>query len=264
MPLARIARGDIHYECKGSGPPLVLALPQSGGPVGVEPFVDGLAKAFSVVRYDQRGTGRSPPPAPADRISMADRADEVFDLLRALDIPRTSLFCHSTGCGIGLAFAAGHADRLDRLALAAPWSHADSYLTTMQRLRIAAAAALDPCAYARFNASLLFPPAYRRRHETGFSTQATAAKPQDASQIAARLNAILAFDSRPLTPAILCPTLVMTAADDQLMPPWFGREIARSMPDARYIELQGGGHMLPETRTSELLDLVGGFLRASG
>jgi pimeloyl-ACP methyl ester carboxylesterase len=263
MPMAKVAGGDIHYGQQGAGAPLVLLMPQSSGPVGVEPFVLGLAEGYSVISYDQRGTGRSAPPPSAGAVSMGERAGEVVGLLDALSIERANLFCHSTGCGIGLAFAAAYPDRLDHLALAAPWAYGDPFLTTMQNLRVAAAEALNPEDYARFNASLLFPPTYRRQHEAGFSAQAAEAAPQDAKQISDRLNAILAFDSRSLTPTINRPTLVVSAEDDQLMPSWFGRSIAGSIPDAKFVELGGGGHMLPETRTAELVGLVSDFLAAN-
>lgn len=260
MPLATVPGGDIHYTTSGEGPPLALLLPQSSGPVGVGPFIQGLEGAFTVIRYDQRGTGQSPPPADANAISIVDRADEVAGLLDALAIPRARLFCHSTGCGIGLALAQKYGDRVDSVVLAAPWSHGDAYLSMMQRLRIAAAETLGAADYARFNASLLFPPEYRRQHAAGFSQQAADAPLQDAAQISARLEAILAFDSRAIAPAITCPTLAMTADDDQLMPGWFGQELGNGLANGRYVELRGGGHMLPETRTAEVLRLSIDFM----
>ena len=260
MPLARIDGGDIHYEERGSGPPLAMLLPQSGGPVGVGPFIDRLAARFRVVRYDQRGTGRSAPAPAPEGMSMAGRAGELEGLLDALGIDRALLFCHSTGCGIGLAFAASRPDRVAGLALANPWSHGDAHLTAMQRLRVAAARALDPYRYAWFNASLLFPPDYRRMHAGAFERLARNAPPQDAEGIEARLEAILAFDARPLAPGLSCPALVATAADDQLMPPWFGAELAALILGAIHLALDGGGHMLPETRADALAGAVLDFL----
>ncbi len=262
MSLIDTPSGPIACTRFGSGEPLVLCLPQSSGPVGVGPFVGGLAETFSVIRYDQRGTGGSPPPQDPAAVTMQHRAGEVAALLQALDIPKAHLFCHSTGCGIGIAFAAAYPQRVGRLVLAAPWQYADAHLVTMQNLRVAAARGLNPQDYATFNASLLFPPGYRREHAEGFARQAAVAAPQNADHIASRLHAILAFDTRPLTPAVQTPTLVISAADDQLMPSWFGRDIAASLPHARYEELNGGGHMLPETRTSDLVRLAGGFLAA--
>ena len=191
---------------------------------------------------------------------MAGRAGELEGLLDALGIDRALLFCHSTGCGIGLAFAASRPERVSGLVLANPWSHGDAHLTAVQRRRVAAARALDPCRYARFNAGLLFPPDYLRAHAEAFEAQAKSAAPQDAGGIEARLEAILAFDARPLAPGLSCPALVATAADDQLMPPWFGAELAALIPGAVHLALDGGGHMLPETRADALAGAVLDFL----
>ncbi|MCY3753192.1 MAG: alpha/beta hydrolase [Alphaproteobacteria bacterium] len=263
MPLAQTNGGDIHYEERGGGAALATLLPQSGGPVGVGPFIHRLAARFRVIRYDQRGTGRSAPAPAPEGMTMAGRAGELEGLLDALGIDRAHLFCHSTGCGIGLAFAASRPDRVAGLALANPWSHGDAHLATMQRLRVAAARALDPYRYAWFNASLLFPPDYRRAHAEAFERLARNAPPQDAEGIEARLEAILAFDARPLAPGLACPALIATAADDQLMPPWFGAELAALIPGAVHLALDGGGHMLPETRGDVLADAVLEFLARS-
>jgi len=260
MPLARIHGGDIHYDEQGGGAPLAMLLPQSGGAVGVQPFLGRLAEQFRVIRYDQRGTGRSAPVQSPEGMSMAGRAAEVAGLLGSLGIDKAHLFCHSTGCGIGICAAAAHPDRVERLVLVNPWSHGDAHLTTMQRLRVAAAHGLAPYRYAWFNASLLFPPDHRRAHAEAFEQLAKDAAPPDADQIEARLEAILGFDARPLAPTLACPTLVVTAADDQLMPAWFGAELADLIPGATHRALDGGGHMLPETSGDALATAVAAFL----
>ena len=117
MPTATAPGGDIFYETSGGGAPVVLLLPQSAGPVGVGPFIEALAQSCAAIRYDQRGTGMSPPPGDPTAVAMADRAAEVAELLDALGHPRASLFCHSTGCGIGLAFAAAYPDPLRPIGL---------------------------------------------------------------------------------------------------------------------------------------------------
>ena len=130
------------------------------------------------------------------------------------------------------------------------------------RLRKAAAVALSPEQYACFNAMLLFPPEFRRENAADFARAALQAKdhPHDASAIAARLNAILAFDARVLWPAINCPTLVMVSRDDQVMPRWFGVDAARAIAGAQLFEFDGGGHMFPETRTQPFLETAHAFL----
>jgi pimeloyl-ACP methyl ester carboxylesterase len=260
MSMVDIDGGQLRYEITGDGPPLVLALPQSTGPAGRRALIDGLARGHTVVTYEPRGIGGSSPAVGS--VSMAAQAADVLGLLDALGLDRVSLVCHSTGCGIGLSVAADHPQRLRALVLAAPWTYADAHLTTMQNLRKAAARTLDPWQYARFNAALLFPPEFRRADEVGFDRLAaeTAAQPQDADEITRRLDAILAFDARPLLPAIRCATLVTVAKDDQLMPVWFAAEAARAIADAEFLEFDTGGHMLPETRGADFVAVVSAFL----
>lgn len=260
MPFAGAEGARIHYQLHGAGPPVALVLPQSSGPTGRAPLIDGLARQHRVLTFDQRGSGRSDA-APAQQ-NMASMADDLCRLLDELALDRVHLVCHSTGCGIGQSLASAWPDRVARLVLSAPWTHGDPYLSAMQNLRKAAAAALDPEQYERFNAALLFPPQFRRDHEVGFAAMARQARthPQDAADLARRLDAILAFDARTLWPRIRCPTLVLVALDDQLMPPWFARETAAGIHAAQLHELDAGGHMLPETRTPEFLHQVSTFL----
>jgi len=263
MPKAKVQGLTLHYEVTGAGDPLLLVVGQSTGPAGREELIRLLARHYTVVTHDQRGTGRSEKVQEGAAIEML--AADIVGLMDHLGLSTAHLLCHSTGCGMGHAIAASHPTRIDRLVLAAPWSHADGHLRGIQALRIAAAGVLSPEMYANFNAMLLFPPEFRRADAAGFARAAEAAKarPQDAVAIAARLHAILAFDARPLWPAIKCPTLVMVSPDDQVMPRWFGIEAARAIAGARLFEFDGGGHMLPETRTQAFVEAVHAFLSGS-
>ncbi len=84
--------------------------------------------------------------------------------------------------------------------------------------------------------------------------------PQDAEEISLRLNAILSYDTRPFTPYIACPTLIVSARDDQLMPAWHGRNLAKHIPTSSFIELEEGGHMIPETQSRQLAVAIMAFL----
>jgi len=260
MPFASVHGARIHHELTGSGSPLVLVLPQSVGPHGHATLIEALACSHRVLTYHQRGTGRSDAAPPAQ--SIASLAEDLSALMQAVGFERAHMVCHSTGCGVGQALAAAHPEHAASLVLTSPWTHADTHLSVMQNLRIAAATALDAQSYAWFNAALLFPPEFRRTHEAGFIRMAQDArgKPQDAADIARRLNAILAFDARPLWPSITCPTLVLTTRDDQLMPCWHSAAAAAGIAGARLHEFDGGGHMLPQTRTGEFAHTVLAFL----
>lgn len=260
MPQATIQGLTLHYTVSGGGEPLVLLMGQSTGPAGRDDLVKGLAQHYTVITHDQRGTGRSQ--KVQEGSAIATLAADVIGLMDFLDLGKAHLLCHSTGCGMGHSIASSYPGRVNKLILAAPWAYADEHLTGVQELRKAAAVALSPEQYACFNAMLLFPPEFRRENAAGFARAALQAKdhPHDASAIAARLNAILAFDARVLWPAINCPTLVMVSRDDQVMPRWFGVDAARAIAGAQLFEFDGGGHMFPETRTQAFLEKAHAFL----
>ena len=246
-----------------SGPPILLMLPQSTGPQGTGELVSGLAQYFRVISYDQRGTGKSS--ASSGCYAIGRQAADAIALIDAIGLDKVGLVCHSTGCGIGLAMASAAPGRVEALVLAAPWSHGDQFLSTMQNLRISAAYALDPAPYAHFNTSLLFPPAYRRRFAKEFAALAAQAidEPHQPEVIEKRLRAILAFDARPLLNGVKCRALVTVARDDQLMPPWFAREISRAIDAAELVELETGGHMILETCAQDIVAMVVPFLKQS-
>ena len=261
--LADIRDGKIAYRTVGQGTPLLFLLPQSTGPQGTGELFRQLAQNFRVVSYDQRGTGKSSPSSGC--YAIGQQAADAVALMDAIGLDKVGLVCHSTGCGIGLSMASEAPDRVAALVLASPWSHGDKFLTTMQNLRIAAARVLDPEPYAHFNASLLFPPAYRRRFADEFKSLAAQANdhPHQPEVIEKRLQAILAFDARPLLERIQCRTLVTVARDDQLMPRWFARDISRGIANAELVEHETGGHMILETRSQDIAALLTAFVKQS-
>ena len=70
----------------------------------------------------------------------------------------------------------------------------------------------------------------------------------------------LAFDARELYKKINCPALVLGARDDLVMPYWFAQDAAAAIPNSRLVIYEHGGHMFPETRTSDFLQEVNAFI----
>jgi pimeloyl-ACP methyl ester carboxylesterase len=50
-------------------------------------------------------------------------------------------------------------------------------------------------------------------------------------------------DSRPLLPAIGCPSLVLVGAEDALTPPFLSEEMAAGIPGARLVKIPECGHL---------------------
>ena len=105
-----------HVVTGGQGPPLLLVhgWPQTW--YAWRLVMPALARDFSVVAADQRGTGLSG--KPPDGYDTATLAGDLAALMDALGHPRFAVAGHDVGLWIGYALAADHPGRVARLAVA--------------------------------------------------------------------------------------------------------------------------------------------------
>ena len=96
---AGMAGPAVYYESLGSGEPLVLLHAAVADSRQWDDQFTAFAERYRVIRYDMQGFGRTPPAAQPVR-----RADELYALLRALDIPRAHLVGVSNGGATAIDF----------------------------------------------------------------------------------------------------------------------------------------------------------------
>jgi pimeloyl-ACP methyl ester carboxylesterase len=110
--------GDLrqHVVTGGDGPPLLLVhgWPQTW--YAWRLVMPALARDFSVIAPDQRGTGLSG--KPEDGYDTGTLAADLITLMDALGHRRFAVAGHDTGMWIGYALAADHPERIARLAVA--------------------------------------------------------------------------------------------------------------------------------------------------
>src|SRR5271169_2401374 len=94
MRFANVNGVRLAYCVQGNGPPLVLIMGYRLN-AGAWPaaFVDALARQFTVITLDNRGTGRSDKPVTG--YALENMARDVFELLNELGITSTHLFGYS-------------------------------------------------------------------------------------------------------------------------------------------------------------------------
>ena len=117
MPIAELDALKIYYEEAGTGPRLFF-ISGSGGDLRNKPnqFDSPLARAYSLISYDQRGLGQSDNP-PGD-FSMRQYADDAARLLDHLGIDRIPMMGVSFGGMVGLELLLQHPDRISAAVLA--------------------------------------------------------------------------------------------------------------------------------------------------
>lgn len=107
---------SIHYQVSGEGPPLILiggmGMPHQGWAMQVK----AMSKAYTVIRFDNRGCGRSTTPdAP---YTLADMTGDTLALMDHLGIGSARIVGASMGGFIALELALTAPDRVSSLVLA--------------------------------------------------------------------------------------------------------------------------------------------------
>jgi pimeloyl-ACP methyl ester carboxylesterase len=105
----------LHVVAGGEGPPLLLVHGWPETWYYWRLVMPALARDFSVVAVDQRGTGLSG--KPEDGYDTGTAAGDLVVLMEALGHQRFAMAGVDTGMPIAYALAADHRDRLDRLAV---------------------------------------------------------------------------------------------------------------------------------------------------
>jgi pimeloyl-ACP methyl ester carboxylesterase len=106
------------YDLKGAGPPIVL-IAGTGYPGATWPpeFLDRLTPRHTVLTFDHRGTGRTPPSAEPYTTRLF--AQDALGLMDALALDAAHVLGHSMGGRVAQWMALDRPDRLRTLILAA-------------------------------------------------------------------------------------------------------------------------------------------------
>jgi 3-oxoadipate enol-lactonase len=253
----------IAYGVRGSGPPLVLImgyrLSSLAWPLD---FIEALAEKFTVVLFDNRGTGASGKPTSGYEIS--NMAKDVSGLLDHLEIARANVLGYSMGGAIAQEFVRQFPDRVLGLVLCATMCGGPratyappSVVKVMRELD-----GLTPEEIARQIWSVTYSPGYIENHrelaENQMRREITAPTPLHAADL--QYQAFAEFDGSKALPNIQAPTLVMTGDLDRLVSPRNSTFIAGHIPGARLIVIPGCGHRLMWEATDECVAFVTEFL----
>jgi 3-oxoadipate enol-lactonase len=248
----------IHYEIEGFeyAPPLVFS-----NSLGTNLHMwdgqaaEALGLGFRVIRYDQRGHGKSE--APKGSYTLARLADDVAELLDMLRIDRTAFCGLSMGGMTGMHLAKKHPPRFTRLALCntAAWMPPrDLWEGRIRSVTDGGMEAVVDTVVERW-----FTPAFRQ------------ANPSEVKRIRAQIlstpsagyigccAAIRDMDERDHFGLIEVPTLVLIGAHDPATPPEKGDYIAERIPGAKKHVLDTA-HLSNVERPADFNRVVLGFL----
>lgn len=293
MPTVKANGITLAYETGGpaAGPPLVLVM-GLGMPLAFWPdaFVEGLERAgYRVVRFDNRDSGLStriadgphtPIPVAMARSMMglevpapytlADMARDVTGLLDALAIERAHVVGASLGGMVAQVLAARWPKRV--ASLVSIMSGSGNPYVSFAKPRALSAILHRPERPDEIDSIADYlvhvmgvigsprhppDPARLRAH-----CERVARRGYDHHGIARQLLAMLAAgDRRAEVESIRVPTLVIHGTDDPLIPRSAGREVARLVPGAKLLELDGMAHDLPDELIPEIVAAIASHCR---
>jgi 3-oxoadipate enol-lactonase len=260
---ASVNGASLAFDVRGSGPPLVLVmgyrLNSSAWPAE---FVEGLAERFTLVLFDNRGTGLSD--KPTSGYALSNMADDVLGLMDCLGIARSNVLGYSMGGAIAQELVCRHPNRVSSLVLFATLcggtraAYADaSVMGVMHNLE-----GLTPAQAARRIWVVTYEPNYlaanRDKIERQMQLEIESPTPLHAADL--QFQALVDFDSSTALPGVRAPTLVVTGDRDRLIPPRNSEVIADLIPGAQLIVLRGRGHRAIWEAPAQCTALVADFL----
>ena len=77
-------------------------------------------------------------------------------------------------------------------------------------------------------------------------------------------QAVWAYDPIPAITGLRCPVLLLWGEHDRLVPPAFGREYAKHLPQAKWQTIPGAGHLAMFEREAEFVEAVRAFALEEG
>ena len=189
-------------------------------------------------------------------------ADLARDALKQAPPGRFALAGHSMGGYVSLEIMRQAPERIARLALLNTHARPDSPESTENRRRLMTLAEKDfPAVNDALMPKLLLPRHQQETSMTGRITEMALGVGKEA--FLRQQRAIMArIDSRPHLAKIRCPTLVVAARSDALMPVEILEELAAGIPGARLAIVEDSGHMAsieqPEAVTRLLREWLAG------
>ena len=217
-------------------------------PIGAnlwEPQIKSIPQGWRLITPDLRGFGGSTELDSASALSMSDYADDVVDLLEELGVKRAVIGGCSMGGYAALALYQTRPDLFDGLVLANTRAGADSPESRANRRNMLALVDREgPSGVAREMMPKLLG---KTTHETKPDAEANVRrliKQQSPAGVRAAIDRMMhRADSTPLLAQVSVPTLVITGAEDEMIPVEESRQIASGIRGARLVIIPGAGHL---------------------
>lgn len=220
-----------------------------------EKIIDRLPPGLRLIRFDKRGHGLSScPPGP---YGMADLTRDTAGLLDHLGVRSCVFVGLSIGGMIGQQLAATRPDLVGGLVLsntAARMGEAQMWHDRIAAVRAGGIEALADPILERW-----FAPAFRATPEARLWRNMLTRTPVDG--YIGCCHAIAGTDLTESTSKLRLPVLGVGGSEDGASPPDLVEATTRLIPNARYVEIEGAGHLPCVETPAEFSNHLSRFLK---
>lgn len=262
---------QIAYARIGQGPP-VLKAPNWLNHLEYEwrspvwgPVLRSFAERSELVRFDQRGNGLSD--WDVEEISEDAMIGDLATVADAAGLDRFALFGISQGCAFAVRYAAENPDRVSCLVLLGGYMRGrlkreapkDAEWHELSLMMIRQGWGSPNREFRHFFTESFIPDATPEQKAHFDELQRITITPENAARIL-QMNANV--DVSHLAPSVDAPTLVLHCRDDRMVPVREGRRMAATIPNARFVEMEGANHALIEGSPAftQFFDEIDAFL----
>jgi len=240
---------QIKYTDEGKGTPIVFV---HGFPLSRRTWqkqIEALKSTHRVIAPDLRGLGENE--GVSGSTTMDQFADDIHALLQQLKTGPVILVGHSMGGYIALAFARKYPAMLRGLVLVATQSGADSPEAAAGRRTTAGKVKEEGSKVVVDAMTPKMLAANNQDKKMADLVRAFMAPSKPDSVISALLGMAERPDSTSMLASIAVPTLVITGADDIVIPPAESEKMAAAIPGANLKVIPSAGHLVAFEQPAE-------------
>jgi len=246
---------EINYEVHGKegAPWLVLSHSLACSVRMWDPQIAALKDHYRILAYDTRGHGASE--APMGEYTLEMLADDLFQLLKELNVEKPHYCGLSMGGMIGQTFALKYPGEFRTLTLADTSSRypAEAWPQWQDRIKLAETKGMEPLAQPTLER--WFTESFRKSDPAVVDGVRKLILATPVAGYAGCCHAIPKINLTSRLKEIRCPVLVIVGADDPGTPPSMAKEIHDNAPGSKLVVLPQAAHLAN-------LEQPAGFTRA--
>ncbi len=261
MAIAQLNNLDFYYEIEGNGIPLVLIAGLSCDSSHWDVIKEELASQFQIIRFDNRGVGRTT--VPHETYTINDMAEDVIELLKYLNIDKAHILGHSMGGAVAQTIAYRKPQIINKLIIS----------NSLVKMSTKSLVSMKHCADMYYNgasfkdtAPIIAPWVFSNEFlsQEGIlnvlvDLDMNYPYPQSALGYSQQVEALATFDSRSWVQNINAPTLIIAGEEDILTPATCSQYMHDKIRNSKLI-IQPGAHVpmmeIPDIYLYEVINFL--------